>query len=112
MMMTMMIIMMMMMTIMIVEDGEEEDEEIMKDVSGYAIIRPSEGIRKMNHLSAFRTTGKNKGYKCGVYRTENGSFHPCSIVAMQKRWSKGYKVIQNSLNSLCLLLNAIFPTRQ
>ena len=31
---------------------------------------------------------------------------------MQKRWSKGYKVIQNCLNSLCLLLDAIFPTRQ
>ena len=69
MMMTMMIIMMMMMTIMIVEDGEEEDEEIMKDASGYTIIRPSEGIRKMNHLSAFRTTGKNKGYRwCISYR--------------------------------------------
>ena len=70
MMMTMMIIMMMMMmTIMIVEDGEEEDEEIMKDPCGYTIIRPSEGIRKMNHLSAFRTTGKNKGYRwCISYR--------------------------------------------
>ena len=51
------------------EAGEEEDEEIMKDASGYTIIRPSEGIRKMNHLSAFRTTGKNKGYRwCISYR--------------------------------------------
>ena len=60
---TMIMMMMMIMTIVIVEDGEEEDEEIMKDASGYTIIRSSEGIRKMNHLSAFRTTGKNKGYK-------------------------------------------------
>ena len=52
----MMIIMMMMM-----EDGEEEGEEIMKDASGYAIIHPSEGMRKMNYLLAFRTTGKYKG---------------------------------------------------
>ena len=46
---------------MMMEDGEEEDKDIMKDASGYAIIRPSEGTRKMKHLLAFRTTGKYKG---------------------------------------------------
>ena len=53
--------MVMMMVMMMMEDGEEKDEEIMKDASGYAIIRPSEGMRKMNYLLAFRTTGKYKG---------------------------------------------------
>ena len=46
---------------MMMEDGEEKDEEIMKDASGYAIIRPSEGMRKMNYLLAFRTPRKYKG---------------------------------------------------
>ena len=69
MMMTTMIMMMMIMTIVIVEDGEEEYEEIIKDASGYTIIRPSEGTQKMKHLLAFRMTGKIKG-KGGVYRTK------------------------------------------
>ena len=59
--MMMMMMMTMMMMMMMMEDGEEKDEEIMKDASGYAIIRPSEGMRKMNYLLAFRTTGKYKG---------------------------------------------------
>ena len=47
--------------VMVMMMMEEKDEEIMKDTSGYAIIRPSEGMRKMNYLLAFRTTGKYKG---------------------------------------------------